>query len=160
MEVLAPGSRGYPLRHHVYACVEGRDIYVVPRADGRLAVGVTYERGRSDTVPTAENLAVMRRGLAVLVPEAATWKHVRHWAGVRPGTLDGIPLIGHVEPHGRVVLATGHVGLGITLAPVTAELVGALLDRGRTAGAATRALLGLCDPARFSPAVAPAPTDG
>ncbi|WP_424536127.1 NAD(P)/FAD-dependent oxidoreductase [Sphaerisporangium viridialbum] len=160
MEVLAPGSRGYPLRHHVYACVEGRDIYVVPRADGRLAVGVTYERGRSDTVPTAENLAVMRRGLAVLAPEAATWKHVRHWAGVRPGTLDGIPLIGHVEPHGRVVLATGHVGLGITLAPVTAELVGALLDRGRTAGAATRALLGLCDPARFSPAVAPAPTDG
>lgn len=159
MEVLAPGARGYPMRHHVYASVEGRDIYVVPRIDGRLAVGVTYERGRSDTVPTAGNLEIMRRGLAVLAPEAARWRHGRHWAGVRPGTVDGIPLVGHADPSGRVIIATGHMGLGITLAPVTAELVGALVGHDRTEHTTTRDLLELCDPGRFSPAASPAPKD-
>lgn len=159
MEVLAPGTRGYPMRYQVYTCISGRDSYVVPRTDGRLAVGVTHERGRSDTVATARNLAVIRRDLATLAPEAATWRQRRHWAGVRPGTLDGIPLMGLVEPHGRLVLATGHVGLGITLAPVTAELVGALVDHGAADDAISTGLLELCHPARFIPAVSPFPTE-
>lgn len=148
IEVIPPGAPVRPMRHHVYACLDGRDVYVVPRHDGRLAVGVTYERGRSDAVPTLRNLALIRHGLAVLAPRAATWRHNRHWSGVRPASVDGLPLIGTADPYGRLVLATGHGGLGITLAPVTAELVGALLDPARAPPAA-RSMLALCDPARF-----------
>ncbi|MCG5220004.1 FAD-dependent oxidoreductase [Streptosporangium soli] len=158
IEVIAPGAGGYPMRHHVYASVEGRDIYAVPRNDGRLAVGVTHERGRSDTVPTPGNLAMIRHGLAALAPSAASWRMRRHWSGVRPGSVDGIPFIGPADRYGRLILATGHAGLGITLAPVTAELVGGLLDPGGT-DAATRDLLALCDPARVRSAIGPSPTE-
>ncbi|GAA5061012.1 glycine/D-amino acid oxidase-like deaminating enzyme [Thermocatellispora tengchongensis] len=159
IEVMAPNSPGYPLRHAAYARAGGRDLYAVPRWDGRLAAGVTHEPGRADTVPTPRNLAGIRRGLAALSPAAAGWRQRRHWAGVRPGSEDGVPLIGALDLYGRVVLATGHGGFGITLAPVTAELTAALIT-GDEAAPGTADLLARCDPARFTQAPVPAPTEG
>jgi glycine oxidase len=52
-----------------------------------------------------------------------------------------------VDDHGRVVAATGHSGLGVTLAPVTAELVAALVTR--TADARDEELLAVCRPDRL-----------
>jgi len=45
-----------------------------------------------------------------------------HWSSFRPGTPDGLPLVGetHVE---RLLLASGHYRSGILLAPLTAELI-------------------------------------
>lgn len=45
----------------------------------------------------------------------------RAWAGVRPMTPDGLPVIGRVSKN--VTIASGHSMLGVTLAPVTGELV-------------------------------------
>lgn len=45
------------------------------------------------------------------------------WSGVRPMTPDGLPLIGRLPGHERLVLATGHAMLGVTLGPLTGALV-------------------------------------
>jgi D-amino-acid dehydrogenase len=45
------------------------------------------------------------------------------WAGFRPLTPDGLPIVGPSSRIDDLVFATGHGALGITLAPATAELV-------------------------------------
>ena len=45
------------------------------------------------------------------------------WAGLRPCTPDGLPMIGRMKGYNNLILATGHAMLGLTLAPVTGLLV-------------------------------------
>lgn len=161
-DVRPPGVTRYPLRHHVYAEIhrDGLDVfpYVVPRHDGRLAVGVTYQEHEESQETTRAGLAEIMHGLAELMPAARDWPITRHWAGLRPGSADYLPLIGHVDEHRRILTATGHCGLGITMAPITAELVSALLG-GRPADPVIQAHLDLCRPERaLRPEGTPTPT--
>lgn len=48
------------------------------------------------------------------------------WAGLRPMTPDGVPIIGPLTAHPNVLVATGHVMLGISLAPTTGKLIAEL----------------------------------
>jgi D-amino-acid dehydrogenase len=58
----------------------------------------------------------------------ADWDGLQEeWVGPRPMTPDGLPLIGRVPGHSRVLLATGHNMLGLMLAPATGRLVAGLL---------------------------------
>lgn len=50
------------------------------------------------------------------------------WAGLRPVTPDGIPVIGPSPHHDNVIVATGHAMLGLTLAPGTGQLVAELVN--------------------------------
>jgi len=54
----------------------------------------------------------------------------RAWAGMRPMTPDGLPVIGRVA--NNVTIATGHAMLGVTLAPATGEVVAELIDEDQT----------------------------
>lgn len=54
------------------------------------------------------------------------------WSGLRPMTPDGLPFIGFLPNHDNVVIAAGHAMLGITLSPVTGNIVRKLLIQGRT----------------------------
>lgn len=45
------------------------------------------------------------------------------WAGFRPLTPDGLPIVGPSSRVGNLLFATGHGPLGVTLAPATAEAV-------------------------------------
>ncbi|MFD4599412.1 NAD(P)/FAD-dependent oxidoreductase [Streptomyces sp. NPDC058464] len=45
------------------------------------------------------------------------------WAGLRPMTPDGLPVIGRLGPLPNVYVASGHGMLGLTLAPATAEII-------------------------------------
>jgi D-amino-acid dehydrogenase len=49
------------------------------------------------------------------------------WRGLRPCSPDGLPIVGRPDGLENVVLATGHGMMGLTLAPVTAQLVGELV---------------------------------
>jgi D-amino-acid dehydrogenase len=65
----------------------------------------------------------------------------RAWTGMRPMTPDGLPVIGRIAEN--VTIASGHSMLGVTLAPVTGELVGQVVAEG-----ATPEVLRPFDPAR------------
>ena len=47
---------------------------------------------------------------------------MRTWAGLRPFTRDKLPILGPVPEVPGLYLATGHEGLGITLAPISGLL--------------------------------------
>lgn len=49
------------------------------------------------------------------------------WVGPRPITPDGMPFIGRLPGHERVVVAAGHNMIGLTLAPVTGRVVAGLV---------------------------------
>lgn len=102
--------------------------YAVPRA-GRTLIGATVEHAGFDKRTTADGLAFLRGVAGRLVPGLSQLEPVDHWAGLRPGTSDGLPLLGVTNP--GVVVATGHYRNGILLAPVTAELVVQLVQGSR-----------------------------
>lgn len=121
----------YPLVHHVYAANGGprRSAYMVPRADGRVAAGVTYEPNVDSTEVDPDTIDQIVAGLVEVCPAVDQWERLRTWSGVRPASIDGIPFIGHVSDH--IIVCAGHQGLGITLAPISGHLVAELVDKGR-----------------------------
>ncbi len=100
--------------------VFGAGGYLVPRG-GRTLVGSTVERTGFDKAITREGRLQLE---AIAARLGAAGPVVDHWAGLRPGTADGLPLLGRTE-WGDIV-ATGHYRNGILLAPVTAAIVRAL----------------------------------
>jgi D-amino-acid dehydrogenase len=55
------------------------------------------------------------------------------WAGLRPTTPDGVPIIGHSSRHSNLIFATGHAMLGLSLAPGTGQVVAELVNGKQTA---------------------------
>ena len=100
--------------------VFGAGGYLVPRG-GRTLVGATVERTGFDKSTTREGRLQLETIASRL---GAAGKVIDHWAGLRPGTPDGLPLLGRTE-WGDIV-ATGHYRNGILLAPITAAIVRAL----------------------------------
>ncbi|MES1259654.1 MAG: FAD-dependent oxidoreductase, partial [Gemmatimonadota bacterium] len=56
-------------------------------------------------------------------PALATMEPVRTWAGLRPGTPDGLPIIGPEPRLPGLWYATGHGRNGILLSGITGDLV-------------------------------------
>ncbi|NDC54075.1 MAG: FAD-dependent oxidoreductase, partial [Planctomycetia bacterium] len=124
--------------------------YLVPRPDGRLLVGSTIEdAGFAPTTTGAAVdglLAVSRRLLGDL-PGAAV---ERAWAGLRPGSVDGLPTLGRIPGLGNAFIAAGHFRAGLHQSTGTAVLLADLITGSPPA----------CDPAPFAPGrLAPEPTD-
>jgi glycine oxidase len=106
--------------------VRGLEVYVVPRADGRLVVGATVEERGADRAVTAGGVYELLRAAYELLPGVTELELVETTAGLRPGTPDNAPLIGQAGVDGLVV-AAGHYRNGVLLAPVTADAVAALV---------------------------------
>jgi glycine oxidase len=96
--------------------------YFVPRDDGRLLVGATVERARSDARVTSEGLHRLLHAALEAAPGLANFSVSESWAGVRPGSNDGLPFIGPT-PLERLYVATGHFKNGILLTAITARLI-------------------------------------
>ncbi|HEV3000568.1 MAG TPA: glycine oxidase ThiO [Solirubrobacteraceae bacterium] len=98
--------------------------YLVPRGDGRYALGATVEERGFDTTVTAGGLYELLRDAGEVVPGISELVVEEAAAALRPGTPGNVPI---VERRGRTIVATGHFRNGVLLAPVTADrVVGAL----------------------------------
>jgi glycine oxidase len=115
-----------PLLRHV---VRSTRVYVVPRADGRLLVGSTMEEAGFDKSVTPEALRRLAAGARALLADSSPLRFAEAWAGLRPGSPDGLPILGATEWE-HYYVASGHFRNGILLAPVTARLMTeVILDR-------------------------------
>jgi glycine oxidase len=113
--------------------VWGAGVYAVPRGP-HLLIGATVERLGFDTMPTEEGLGQLRAAAERMMPALRGWSLADHWAGLRPGSPDGLPLLGPTTVEG-LWLASGQYRNGILFAPAIAET---MRDQilGRAAGIA------------------------
>ncbi|UCM87928.1 glycine oxidase ThiO [Streptomyces marincola] len=102
------------------ALIKGRSLYLVPRLDGELVVGATYEERGYDETVTAEGTHSLLGRAAEIMPGVGALRFAEVSAGLRPGSPDDLPLIGPTTVP-DVYLASGHFRMGVQLAPVTAE---------------------------------------
>ena len=97
--------------------------YIIPRRDGRILVGSTEERTGFDKGTTAAALSELRAAAVALIPALADYEVGHQWAGLRPGSPQGVPFIG---PHPRITglyVNSGHFRNGIVLGPASARLL-------------------------------------
>lgn len=140
-QLVALRTQGTALRRMLYSSAG----YLNTKADGLTYVGATQEEVGFDARPTAAGVAGLLQSVARLTPGLAdaTFSHVL--AGLRPGSPDGLPLIGRLPGWSGISVATGHFRNGVLLAPITALLITDLVRHGRP-----RLSLAAFDPARFA----------
>ena len=126
-------GRGTPPRHALYLAEAKLGLSPF---DGGVRIAGVFELGRArrPTSRPAPASGCSRRR----VPTSSGWQPdadapVEAWAGLRPATPDGLPLIGALPGLDGVYLASGHGMLGVTLAPATADLLAPLVLEGRAA---------------------------
>jgi len=161
-EKFLPASFTHPVRGQMIALhpksarlsrvLRSERGYLVPRRDGKIVAGSTTEDTGFEKRVTAEGVRSILSAALDLMPTLAGAEIVETWSGLRPGTIDGLPILGPAAVEGLLV-ATGHFRNGILLAPVTAKLICDWILRGRVN----------LDVAKFSPArfdTAKAPSGG
>jgi len=97
-------------------------VVLTPLGDS-LRLGSTLELAGWDMRIRPRRVAYLRAGgeRAVGVPADGPVRQL--WRGPRPVTPDGLPVVGRLPGRDRVILATGHCMLGLSLAPATGRLV-------------------------------------
>lgn len=130
--------RGQMLRFRGLAAALPRQIadrsgcYALPRADGSVIVGSTMEEEEGyDERPTDEGIAWIRSRAVRWLPGLEDATLVETWAGLRPLTPDGLPLLGPDPDVEGLHHATGYGRNGILIAPRAAALVVAAALRER-----------------------------
>lgn len=155
-DLLLPGE-GHLLERTVRGLVHGRQVYLVPRADGTLVVGATAREDRLAGTRAGGVLDLLEDACA-LVPALRDCELLETHTAARPGTPDDRPCLGALPHAPRIVVSTGYHRHGILLAPWAAEAGLALAEQA--GGAATEpvaepdpglvASLAAVDPARFA----------
>jgi glycine oxidase len=124
-----------PVKGQILCVVEGpalrhvirtEHVYIVPRSDGRILIGSTVEEAGFDKRVDPDTILELRHDAINLVPQLANARILESWAGLRPGTPDGLPILGETSVPGYFI-ATGHFRDGILLAPITARLMAQLI---------------------------------
>jgi thiazole synthase len=100
----------------------GSDIYIVPRADGRIIIGATSEDVGFTPYNTPAGVQLLLQRAIRLYPPLQHYPIEEFWWGFRPATPDELPILG-ASPYFNLTLATGHYRNGILLAPATANLI-------------------------------------
>lgn len=119
------GKEGHvPVRHMIFSS-QG---YLVQKANGTLVCGASEDVAGFDSSVTERGIARLLRWNKRVLPALEQAQPFHRWAGLRPATLDGRPLIGRLERAERVIFAAGHYRNGILLSPVTAKLVADLAE--------------------------------
>ncbi|UCZ52355.1 glycine oxidase ThiO [Bacillus shivajii] len=102
--------------------------YLVPKGNGTLVNGASEDISGFDTSVTEKGIARLTKWNKKILPFLENENPFHKWAGLRPATLDGFPLIGKLSHAPHIIFATGHYRNGILLSPVTGEVVADLLD--------------------------------
>ncbi|CAM4152416.1 Glycine oxidase [Mycobacterium basiliense] len=108
------------LQRVVRARVHGRQVYLVPRADGVVVGATQYEHGR-DTAPVVSGVRDLLDDACAVMPALAEYELAECAAGLRPMTPDNLPIVQRLDA--RTLVATGHGRSGFLLAPWTAEVI-------------------------------------
>jgi len=104
-----------------------RDRYIIPRKDGRVLIGSTLEHSGFDKATTAEAKEALYRTAVEMFPLLKRTPIENHWAGLRPGSPNGVPYIGSHPKVAGLYFSAGHFRNGVVTAPASARLAADLM---------------------------------
>ncbi len=104
----------------------------MPRRDGRLLAGSTSEKAGFAKYVTAGGISSILQNAHEISPAISDLPIVDTWAGLRPRSPDGLPVLGPCGEIDGLFYATGHYRNGILLAPITGELISEAIVEGVT----------------------------
>ena len=117
-------------------------MYLIPRRDGHIVCGSSVRHCGFDTTPDAALSQHIFAAAVDIVPELAQFPIVQQWAGLRPGSPDGVPYIGQMPMHQNLWANFGHYRNGLCMGPASARLLRQLMLKQQT----------LVDPSPYSTA--------
>ncbi|WP_394753439.1 glycine oxidase ThiO [Crenothrix sp.] len=103
------------------------DRYLIPRRDGKIVVGSTVENQGFDKSTTSDAKSQLQHFAENLLPSLKKFPLIQHWAGLRPGTHNGVPYISKHPLISNLSINAGHFRNGLVMAPASAQLMADLI---------------------------------
>jgi len=92
-----------------------------------LLIGGSREFAGYDITPNVQLAKDIANVAVRILPVLKNTHIIRTFAGLRPYTPDGLPIIGKTEEAEGLYIAAGHEGDGIALAPITGKIIAELI---------------------------------
>ena len=121
-------------------------VAVTPMGD-TLRVGGTMELSGLDESIQRERVTGITESVPRYFPDftAEDFRDLPVWRGLRPCAPDGMPYLGRFGRYDNLTAATGHAMMGLSLAPITGQLVAEIISGEKPSVAIDR-----LNPDRFS----------
>ena len=103
------------------------DQYLIPRRDGKILAGSTVEAAGFEKKTTCSAKQQLQEFATALLPALQEYPIIHHWAGLRPGTPQGVPYIGCHPVIKNLSINAGHFRNGLVMGPASAQLLADLL---------------------------------
>ncbi len=117
-QILSLKTDHAPFRHIIFH----QHSYLVPKRDGRLIVGATEDDAGFDSRVTASGITRLAEILQFFRISEPTFYLEKVWAGLRPKSADGLPILGRWPGQDSLYIATGHYRNGVLLSAITADI--------------------------------------
>lgn len=114
------------------AKASGEGICIEQTENGNFLLGSTREFVGFDKRTTPDGLHRIADKTAGIIPALKQVNVIRAFAGLRPYTADGLPILGPVDDVPGFFMAAGHEGDGIALSPITGELIAQMIATGKS----------------------------
>ena len=105
----------------------GQGISMEQTKNGNFLLGSTREFVGFNRQNTLSGIRKIVKQTAAVLPALKNLQIIRTFAGLRPYTPDGLPILGPVKSLDGFFMAAGHEGDGIALSPITGNLVSQIL---------------------------------
>lgn len=101
----------------------GIGLVIEQAKSGNLLIGSTREFVGENKEVTFKGIEYILKHATSIIPSLKDINVIRTFSGLRPYTIDGLPIISKLTPYDNLIVATGHEGDGITLSAITGKLV-------------------------------------
>jgi glycine oxidase len=116
----------------VKCVIRAPGAYICPKSDGRIVIGATSVPHEASLTPSSDAIDQLKAAAIAAVPSIKDCPELERWAGLRPATADGAPVLGaHPKGPANLYFAVGHYRNGVLLAPETAELLASAILSGK-----------------------------
>lgn len=100
---------------------------------GNWTIGSSRDFADYTTRVTMQTIRYLAKRATRFMPKLKSVNSIRLFAGLRPFCyVDGLPILSRLNSPRNFVIATGHAGEGVTLAPITGKLISELITEKTT----------------------------